>query len=123
MNTDYKNIIEIIKFNHSKILNLCYENYTKQGYILLFTNGYNFKDNLTKFIECNNMSSYKELKFNDLITPNYTNLNDFLSQNIDYTDTDFEIEKLNIETQYFYYQIECLDTYLTYYFKEKILIL
>lgn len=123
MNTDYKNIIEIIKFNHSKILNLCYENYTKQGYIRLFTNGYNFKDNLTKFIECNNMSSYKELKFNDLITPNYTNLNDFLSQNIDYTDTDFEIEKLNIETQYFYYQIECLDTYLTYYFKEKILIL
>lgn len=123
MNADYDNIIEIIKFNHTKILNLCYENYTKQGYIKLFTNGYKLIDNLTNFIECNSKSKFKELKFNDTITQNYTNIETFLIQNIDTSEIDYEPEKLNLDIQYFYYQIECLDTYLTYSFKEKILIL
>jgi hypothetical protein len=123
MNADYNNIIEIIKFNHSKILNLCYENNTKQGYIKLFTNGYKLIDNLTNFKECNLKSNFKELKFNDLITSNFTNLDNFINQNIDTSETIFEIEKLSLDIQFFYYQIECLDTYLTYSFKEKILIL
>lgn len=123
MNADYNNIIELIKCYHTKILNLCYENRNKQGYILLHTNGYKIIDNLTNFKECNLKSNFKELKLNDTITKNYTNIDTFLKQNIDTSEIDYEPEKLNLDIQYFYYQIECLDTYKTYSFKEKILIL
>ena len=62
-------VIELIKDNHKTIIDFCFDNIEKQGYILIISMNLETFCNYKEIIECNiKKTDFKELKLNDIIT-------------------------------------------------------